>query len=374
MKQFVALLSVLLLSGVAYGQPSPQDYPSRPIKLVVPYAPGGGLDVFNRPLSIKLAELMGQWVVIENRAGASGVIGADVVAKSAPDGHTWFLGNNGILATNQALYQKMPFDSVRDFATVVLIATQPSVLVTHPSLPVKNVKELVALAKARPGQLNYASSGTGTAGHLAGELFKGLAGVNYQHIPYKGGGPAVIDLVSGHVHFMFATAASVIPHARSGRLRALAIVVFMMAPLTPWSVYLFSSFMGLLWLSTVPPTNAIVAQVFGVQYMSMLGGIVFFSHQIGSFLGVWLGGKLYDLTGSYQTIFTLFVGLYGLSAVCMLLARRPAGVIVGDPDLRAVFAAALDEAVAVAQARGAGLAVSRAAHRTERKDRGSGTL
>ena len=118
------------------------------------------------------------------------------------------------------MYARLPFDALRDFATVVLVATQPSVLVTHPSLPVKNVKELVALARARPGQLNYASSGTGTAGHLAGELFKSLAMVSYQHISYKGGGPEVIDLVSGQVHFMFATAASVIPHTRSGRLRA----------------------------------------------------------------------------------------------------------------------------------------------------------
>ncbi len=180
-----------------------------------------------------LTARLGQQIVIDNRPGAGGNIAGEITARSAPDGHTWFLGNNGILATNQALYAKMPFDSLRDFATVVLIATQPSVLVTHPSLPVKNVKELVALAKARPGQLNYASSGTGTVGHLAGELLKGAAQVSFQHIPYKGGGPAVIDLMSGQVHFMFATASSVMPHTRSGRLRAVAVTSVQRSPSVP---------------------------------------------------------------------------------------------------------------------------------------------
>ena len=198
-------------------------FPTKPIRFILGYPPGGASDAVARLLAVPLTARLGQQIVIDNRPGAGGNIAGEMAARAAPDGHTWFLGNNGILATNQALYEKMPFDALKDFATVVLLATQPSVLVTHPSLPVKNVKELVTLARARPGQLNYASSGTGTAGHLAGELFKGLAGVRYQHIPYKGGGPAVIDLVSGQVHFMFATAASVIPHARSGRLSAIAV-------------------------------------------------------------------------------------------------------------------------------------------------------
>ena len=208
-------------------------YPSKPIRFILGYPPGGASDAVARLLVGPMTARLGQQIVIDNRPGAGGNIAGEIVARSAPDGHTWFLGNNAILATNQALYQKMPFDSVRDFAAVVLLATQPSVLVTHPSLPVRNVKDLVALAKVRPGQLNYASSGTGTAGHLAGELFKGLTGVSYQHIPYKGGGPAVIDLVSGQVHFMFATAASVIPHARSGRLRALAVTSAQRSPSVP---------------------------------------------------------------------------------------------------------------------------------------------
>lgn len=220
---FCVLCTVLLLLSNAGARAADAPYPSKPIRFILGYPPGGASDAVARLLVGPMTARLGQQIVIDNRPGAGGNIAGEIVARSVPDGHTWFLGNNGILATNQALYAKMPFDSLRDFATVVLIATQPSVLVTHPSLPVKNVKDLVALAKARPGQLNYASSGTGTAGHLAGELFKGLTGVRYQHIPYKGGGPAVIDVLSGQVQFMFATAASVIPHTRTARLRALAV-------------------------------------------------------------------------------------------------------------------------------------------------------
>ncbi len=224
--------ALLLLVGInAHAADAP--FPAKPIRFILGYPPGGASDAVARLLVGPMTARLGQQIVIDNRPGAGGNIAGEIAARAAPDGHTWFLGNNGILATNQALYQKMPFDSLRDFATVVLIATQPSVLVTHPSLPVKNVKDLVALAKARPGQLNYASSGTGTAGHLAGELFKGLTGVSYQHIPYKGGGPAVIDLVSGQVHFMFATAVSVIPHTRTTRLRALAVTSAQRSPSVP---------------------------------------------------------------------------------------------------------------------------------------------
>ena len=217
----------------AGGHAADAPFPSKPIRFILGYPPGGASDTVARLLVAPLTARLGQQIVIDNRPGAGGNIAAEIAARSAPDGHTWFLGNNAILATNQALYAKMPFDALRDFATVVLLATQPSVLVTHPSLPVKNVKDLVALALARPGQLNYASSGTGTAGHLAGELFKTLAQVSYQHIPYKGGGPAVIDLVSGQVHFMFATAASVIPHTRTARLRALAVTSAQRSPSVP---------------------------------------------------------------------------------------------------------------------------------------------
>ena len=227
----LCIVPFLFFATGGYAADAP--YPAKPVRFILGYPPGGASDAVARVLVAPLTSRLGQQIVIDNRPGAGGNIAAEISARAAPDGYTWFLGNNGILATNQALYQKLPFDALRDFATVVLVAAQPSVLVTHPSLPVRNVKELVAFARARPGQLNYASSGTGTAGHLAGELFKGLASVTYQHIPYKGGGPAVIDLVSGHVHFMFATAASVIPHARSGRLRALAVTSAQRSPSAP---------------------------------------------------------------------------------------------------------------------------------------------
>jgi tripartite-type tricarboxylate transporter receptor subunit TctC len=203
------------------------------IRFILGFPPGGASDTVARVLAPPLQGRLGQQVVIDNRPGAGGNIAGEIAARSAPDGHTWFLGNNAILATNQALYSRMPFDSLKDFATVVLVGTQPSVLVVHPSLPVRSVRDLIALAKARPGQLNYASTGTGTAGHLVGELFKSLAQVNYVHIPYKGGGPAVIDLVSGQVQFMFATAASVMQHVRSGRLRALAVTSGERSPSLP---------------------------------------------------------------------------------------------------------------------------------------------
>lgn len=217
------LTAALALACTAAAQAADAPYPTKPIRFILGYPPGGASDAVARLITAPMTQRLGQQLVIDNRPGAGGNIAGEIAARSAPDGHTWFLGNNGILATNQALYQKMPFDSLRDFATVTLIGTQPSVLVTHPALPVKTVKDLIALARAKPGELNYASTGTGTAGHLAGELFKGLAKVNYQHIPYKGGGPAVIDLISGQVQFMFATAASVMQHMRNGRMRAIAV-------------------------------------------------------------------------------------------------------------------------------------------------------
>ena len=223
LKLCCAVLMGFLASGALAAAEKETEYPSRPIRFILGYPPGGASDATARLLSVPLVPKLGQQIVVDNRGGAGGNIAAEIAARSPADGYTWFLGNNGILATNPALYEKLPFDPLRDFATVALVGTQPSVLVVNPSLPVKSVSDLIALAKAKPGQLNYASTGTGTAGHLAGELFKGLAGVDYVHIPYKGGGPAVADLVSGQVQFMFATAASVIPHVKSGRLRALAV-------------------------------------------------------------------------------------------------------------------------------------------------------
>jgi tripartite-type tricarboxylate transporter receptor subunit TctC len=199
------------------------EYPARPIRFVLGFAPGGASDTMARAIGTRLAEGLGQPVVIDNRAGAGGNIAAEIVARSAPDGYTMLLGNNGILAVNVSLYSKLPFDPFKDFAPVVLVASQPNVLVVHPGVAAGSVKELVALARAKPGQLNYASPGAGTTGHLAGELFKRMAGVEYTIIPFKGGGPAALAMLSGETQFTFATALSVQGHIKSGKLRALAV-------------------------------------------------------------------------------------------------------------------------------------------------------
>jgi len=200
-----------------------QGWPEKPVRFVVGFTPGGPSDILARALGQKLADSWGQQVVIENRPGAGGNIAAELVAKSAPDGTTWLLGNNSILATNQSLYAKLAYDPVKDFAPVALVAIQPNILVVNPSVPASSVKELIALAKAKPGALNYASSGSGAAAHLAGELFKAMTGVEMVHVPYKGAQPALTDVIAGQAQLMFATSASVIPYIKAGRLRALAV-------------------------------------------------------------------------------------------------------------------------------------------------------
>jgi len=200
-----------------------QGWPEKPVRFVVGFTPGGPSDILARALGQKLADSWGQQVVIENRPGAGGNIAAELVAKSPPDGTIWLLGNNSILATNQSLYGKLGYDPVRDFAPVALVAIQPNILVVNPNVPAGSVRELIALAKARPGALNYASSGSGAAAHLAGELFKAMTGVQMVHIPYKGAQPALTDVIAGQAQLMFATSASVIPYIKAGRLRALAV-------------------------------------------------------------------------------------------------------------------------------------------------------
>ena len=201
-----------------------QNYPSRTIRLIVPFSPGGGTDFFARVVAGKLTQVLGQQVVVDNRAGAGGIIGTDLVAKAAPDGYTLLMGHTGTLAINPSLYAKVPYDSVRDFSPVSLVAISPLVLVTNPSLPAKTVKELVALAKRRPGQIAYASGGSGTGTHLSAELFKMMAGVDLVHVPYKGTGIALTAGISGEVVTLFSTLPPAVPHIKSGgRLRALAV-------------------------------------------------------------------------------------------------------------------------------------------------------
>src|SRR5437660_609459 len=217
-------IAAALFIPIAFsGGAAARGWPGKPVRFVVGFTPGGPSDILARALGQKLAESWGQQVVIENRPGAGGNIAAELVARSAPDGTVWLLGNNSILATNQSLYEKLGYDPVKDFAPVALVAIQPNILVVNPGVPVSSVKELIALAKAKPGALNYASSGSGAAAHLAGELFKAMTGVQMVHVPYKGAQPALTDVIAGQTQLMFATSASVIPYVKAGRLRALAV-------------------------------------------------------------------------------------------------------------------------------------------------------
>jgi tripartite-type tricarboxylate transporter receptor subunit TctC len=212
----------LLLLGHVTPEAHAQSYPMKPVRLVSPSSAGGGSDIIARILAPKLAERIGQQVVVENRAGAGTVIGSDHVAKSAPDGYTLLLGIS-TLATNPALLKKMPYDAVRDLAPITQVAQSPNVLVVHPSVPVHSVKELIAFVRARPGQLTFASAGVGTNPHMTMELFRSMAKLEIVHVPYKGSAPAITDLVGGHVAMMSATALTGIPQIRAGRLRGLGV-------------------------------------------------------------------------------------------------------------------------------------------------------
>jgi tripartite-type tricarboxylate transporter receptor subunit TctC len=208
------------------------NYPSRPIRMVVPFAPGGGSDIVGRIVGIKLTEAWGQQVVVDNRAGGNANIGALVVAKAPTDGYTLLLGNANF-TINPALIKDMPFNPVKDFAPVTLLANVTNMLAVHSSLPVKSVKELIAYAKARPGQLNFASPGAGTSSHLGGELFRSMAGIDVVAIHYKGATPAMTDLIGGQVSFTITSMLSVMPHVKSGRLRALGVTTLKRSPAMP---------------------------------------------------------------------------------------------------------------------------------------------
>ena len=216
-------MRVLLAFALALAPMFAHAYPERPIRLVVPFAPGGSADLVGRLLAQQMSESLGQPVVVENKGGASGMLGNDYVAKSAPDGYTLTVGTLGPFAVNQTLYEHVPYDNIRDFAPITLTGLSSHILVANPAVPVTNVNELIALAKQKPGQLTFASSGTGNATHLTFELFKARAGIDIVHVPYKGGGPAMADLVGGQVQFSFASMASAVPFVRSGRLRAIAV-------------------------------------------------------------------------------------------------------------------------------------------------------
>ena len=220
------MLKALLVAGALLAGSLPasaQPYPNRPLRIVVPFPPGGGTDIGTRIVAQKLQEAWGQAVIVENKPGAAGIVGTELTAKSAPDGYTFMMGNIGTHAINVSLYKKLAYDPVKDFAPVSMVADLPLLLLVHPSVPANSVKELIALAKSQPGKLNFSSSGAGGSMHVAAELFKSMTGVDMAHIPYKGGAPAVADLLSGQVALSFSTVLETIQHVKAGKVRALAV-------------------------------------------------------------------------------------------------------------------------------------------------------
>ncbi len=200
-----------------------QSYPERPVRLVIPYPAGGPVDIVGRVTAQKLSEQLSTQFVVDNRAGANGNIAGDIVARASPDGYTLLMGANGNIAVNPALYRKMPLDPARDLAPISLVATAALLLVVHPALPAKSVPDLVAIAKSRPGEINFASSGTGSTAHLCAELFKSMTAIDIVHVPYKGAAPALSDVIGGQVQMLITGVSGALPHARSGKLRALGV-------------------------------------------------------------------------------------------------------------------------------------------------------
>jgi len=256
-----------------------QPYPAKPIRIIVPFPAGGTADIMARVVGQKMTETWGQQVLIDNRSGAGGNIAADLAAKSAPDGYTLFLCTVGTHAVHQTLYEKLPFDPIKDFSAVAYIAGVPNVVVVHPSIPVKSVKELIAFIKARPGRINFGSSGTGSSVHMSGEMLKVMAGLDMTHIPYKGNPQAVTDLMAGQIELMITNMPSVIPYIQSGRLRALAVTTKARSPALPdlptmeeagLAGYESSAWFGLVSPAAVPrdivgKLNAEVMRIVGIE-------------------------------------------------------------------------------------------------------------
>ena len=221
---FALRLTALLIAAASFAAPAAaQSYPARPVRMLMGFPPGGGTDIVGRIVAQKLSENLGQQILPENRGGATGMIAAELAAKAPPDGYTIMMAHVAAMTILPSLYPKMAYDAARDFAPITLAAIGPNLLVVHPSVPAKSVKDLIALAKARPGQLHYASPGNGSVQHLSGELFKLQAKVDMLHVPYKGSGQSIVDLIAGHVQLNFDSVPPVLPHARAGRLRALSV-------------------------------------------------------------------------------------------------------------------------------------------------------
>jgi len=232
-RQFLRLTAGAALLPAVSTLARAQAFPSRPIHLIVPFPPGGPTDIVARPLAQFLGDELKTSVVIDNRGGAGGSVGANAVAKSPPDGYTLLMATVGTNAINTSLYKNLPYDAVKDFTPIALVAAAPVAIVVNPSLPANNLAALVALAKKEPGKLNYGSAGNGTPGHLTGEMFKAAAGIDVKHVPYKGSAPAVIDLLAGQIQMMFDPLQSVVSHVKSGGLRALAVSSAARSPVLP---------------------------------------------------------------------------------------------------------------------------------------------
>ena len=216
-------ITLVALLALSTGAASAQNYPVRPVRLIVPFPPGGNIDITARAIAPGLTELLGQTIVVDNRGGAGGIIGTDLVAKSTPDGYTLVLASSGTVTVAPSLYTKMPYDPIKDLAPITLLSYVPIVLVVHPGNAAKSIKDFVALAKARPGKMIMASAGNGTTNHLAGELFQLETGAKFVHVPYKGSGPALVDLMGGQVEMLFDQLSASSPHIKGGRLRALVV-------------------------------------------------------------------------------------------------------------------------------------------------------
>ena len=217
----------------AQGTFAADTFPTRPMRLIIPFPPGGGTDIMGRMVAQRLNDAFGMPVVVDNRGGAAGIIGTEMAARANPDGHTLMIGSVSTICINPSLHKNLAFDPVKDLAPISLVASTPSLLVVGSTLPVKSVKELIALAKAKPGQLHYATPGSGSSSHLGTELFKQVAGINIQHVPYKGTGPAVTDLISGQVSLFITNMPSVLPMVKAGRVRALAVTSLQRSTLAP---------------------------------------------------------------------------------------------------------------------------------------------
>ena len=216
-------ICMLCIAAVSAGQVLAQAYPSKPIRLVVPFPPGGPTDILGRAIGAKLSEFMGQPVIIDNRGGAGGGIGADNIAKSAPDGYSLLLGTTGTHTINPNLYSKLPYDPIKDFVPISLVVKYINILLFNPSLPVKSLADLIALAKQKPGQITFGSAGNGSSNHLTAEMLATMTGVKMQHVPYKGSGPALTDVIAGQINFMFDQYSTVAPNIKAGKLRAIGI-------------------------------------------------------------------------------------------------------------------------------------------------------